>query len=214
MALVITGNGLVGTRRNPAGLTIDQTANVASNTGNKNHFSYASIGGGGMIWTTLGWTIPSWSGTAYRFRGAPRGTWYHNSNITDYENSGSGQYPVVNENPGNYFNYETGYYTVPQSGLYLTTYGCGSGQSGATYNTLACVVNAGASQQYDGTDTRHGGVYLGYNWHYEASSSEKGLNYTGVHYLYKGDMLSWYYASSSGYDTPNSFHCSLTYMGG
>lgn len=217
MALVFTGNGLVGTRSNPAALTIDQTANVASVTGNKNHFSYSSNGTGGMIWTTLGWTIPSWAGTAYRFRGTPRGTNYHigsTNGPVDYENSNTGQYVLINENPGNYFNYETGYYTIPQTGLYLITYGCASGQSGATYNTMVCAVNVGATQQYDATDTRHGGLYLGYNWHYEQSSSEKGLNYSGVHYLYKSDMLSWYYASASGYDTPNSTHVSITFVGG
>lgn len=197
MALVLSGDGKIGTRVKPDGINLSDNYSAATNT--DVHFEYAhGESYSGSFWTTSGSGSAAWT----MFRGQNTGGMlqYRDSSnaIPGTKAWDASNNILTNYNPGNYFNYQQGWFTVPVTGYYLVTMGAMYASSSASYLAMYCFVN-GAS------------VSLMNRWEYEASSSAMGCDAAIVNKLNKYDTVHWSYHNS--YLAPYGFRCGITLLG-
>ena len=194
MALVLNGNGTVGTRKKPDGITFGATNSTAMTT--DVHFEFAQAGWASDFWNSSG-TINS----AYtQFQGTTIGgkLQYRDTSNAIVGSKFYGSTEInTNYNPGGYFNYRTGWFTCPVTGYYLVSMGHGSANNGSSYCATYCWKNSN--------------TILMNRWEYEQSSSEFGADCAIVVKLQKYDTVHWTYHNS--YLQPNVFRCGITLLG-
>lgn len=220
--LVFTGNGSIGVRQNPDAFKVDQTHNQLS-TENKNHYSFRSYGSSQALMTQVQPSVDGPGGNnvsnTYRFLG-------HSGHTTRagvaesvrLSNTSQNSYYVSDSyNPGGYWNSQSGFYTVPETGLYLINYGCASADSSSKYFTMFAAANAESGVPAISPLTNYKSYkYIGYPFHWESDSSEACLNYSGAAYLNKYDILGFYtlYDGGTSYTRTASVYFSITFVGG
>lgn len=198
MALVLSGDGKIGTRVKPNGINLTDSSGAIMDT--DVHFEYMH----GASYLSNAWTTNGSGGSSYtQFKGT------NTTGKLQYRDPSTNAIVGVkywdpshqintNYNPGNYFNYMIGGFTAPVTGYYLISMGCMSASNSGSYLGVTCCIN--------GINTT-----IMQRWEYEASSSEFGMDAAIVQKVNKYDTVHWQWYNS--YLSPTGWRCGITLLG-